>query len=254
MSQTPQLLAPWIIDIGKQIIAEILSRLDWIGIPASSEEDDRNQKTSPFRLLDYACGEGVISRGIFKHVDEAWGIDLSAGMVKMFNQRAATFEIPEGKKMFAVQGDLLAPSSAEDGSSISHSTSFAGKEWFDFDMAIMSMALHHVHSPEDAVKKLVERVKEGRSVLFIDWISGTTVRPEPCEHGKAVHELPGAHTTTREGFTKDEMEKILMDAGCEDIGFAEAKELTYLDFGEQRIWRRLFLAKGKKAKQGIVKG
>ncbi|KAL8858197.1 MAG: hypothetical protein Q9178_005209 [Gyalolechia marmorata] len=246
---------PWIIDLGKQIIAEILSRLDWIGIPTSSDEDgstDReNQKTSPFRLLDYACGEGVNSRGIFKHVDEAWGIDLSAGMVKMFNQRAAAFDIPEGKKMFAVQGDLLASSSADDGSSTSHGTSFAGKEWFDFDMAIMSMALHHVHSPGDAVKKLVERVKEGRSVLFIDWVSGTMVRPE---HGKAVHELPGAHTTTREGFTKDEMEKILIDAGCEDIGFAEAKELSHLDFGEQRLWGRFFLAKGKKAKQGVTKG
>ena len=56
---------PWILDLGKQIIAEILSRLDWMGIPTSSDEDgstDRDQKTSPFRLLDYACGEGVISR------------------------------------------------------------------------------------------------------------------------------------------------------------------------------------------------
>ncbi|KAI4252852.1 MAG: hypothetical protein L6R42_007810 [Xanthoria sp. 1 TBL-2021] len=242
--------APWILDLGKQINSEILGRLSWIGIPTSPEDGstDCNKKSYSFRLLDYACGEGVISRGIFDYVDEAWGIDLSARMVNSFNQRAAAFDVPNRKKMFAVQGDLLAPAASNDG------TSFAGKEWFDFDLAIMTMALHHVPSPEDAVKMLVSRVKVGRPVLLVDWVAGTTVREEgvvACSgHGEHAHDvMPGTHTVTREGFMKDEVVKMLEVAGCVDVGFVEFGELSHLDFGEKRMWRRLFLAKGVKGGQ-----
>lgn len=169
-------------------------------------------------------------------------------MVNSFNQRAAAFDVPKRKKMFAVQGDLLAPSASND------STSFAGKDWFDFDLAIMSMALHHVSSPEDAVKMLVSRVKVGRPVLLVDWIAGTTVGEEgaaACSgHGKHAHDvMPGTHTVTREGFTKDEMVKMLEEAGCVGVGFMEFEELSHLDFEEKRMWRRLFLAKGVKGDQ-----
>lgn len=56
--------APWILDLSKQINSEILGRLSWIGIPTSPEggSTDCNKKGYSFRLLDYACGEGVISR------------------------------------------------------------------------------------------------------------------------------------------------------------------------------------------------
>ena len=280
--------APWILDLGKQINGEILGRLPWIGIPTSPEDGstDCDKKTYSFRVLDYACGEGVISRvhfsnpiqyisyhvglrvktqGLFNYVDEAWGIDLSSRMVNTFNHHAAALEVPKRKKMFAVQGDLLTPKD---------DTSFAGKEWFDFDLAMMSMALHHVSSPEDAVKMLVSRVKPGRSVLLVDFVAGSTVgggeaAAVACNHGHGqehghghgekghghAHEhghdnhaqdMPGAHTTTRDGFTKAEMEKMLTEAGCVDVGFVEAKDLTHLDFGEKRMWRRLFLAKGVK--------
>ncbi|KAL8732282.1 MAG: hypothetical protein Q9166_002854 [cf. Caloplaca sp. 2 TL-2023] len=234
----------WIIDLANQINAECLARLNWIGIPTSPEDSstDCNKKTYVFRLLDYACGEGTLSRGIFDYTDEAWGIDLSAGMVKSYNEQAAAFDIPARKKMFAVQGDLLATSANDNAKN-----AFAGKEWFDFDVAIMSMALHHVDSPEDAIKALVKRVKVGRYVVFIDWIADTTVYPEGHKHG----DMPGKHTTTTEGFGQDEMEKMLVDAGCEDVGFAKFPELSRLDFGEQTIWRRLFLAKGKKSKTGV---
>ncbi|KAI4086492.1 MAG: hypothetical protein LQ339_009036 [Xanthoria mediterranea] len=243
-------VAPWILDLSKQINSEILGRLSWIGIPTSPEDGstDCNKKTYSFRLLDYACGEGVISRGIFDYIDEAWGIDLSSRMVNSFNQRAAALDIPNRKRMFAVQGDLLASSSPNSGNS------FAGKEWFEFDLAIMTMALHHVGSPADAVKILVSRVKVGRPVLLVDWIAGTAVGEEGTAayngHGKHAHEMmPGTHTVTRDGFTKNEMVRMLEEAGCVDVGFMEAEELSHLDLGETRMWRRLFFAKGVKGVQ-----
>ncbi|KAL8789324.1 MAG: hypothetical protein Q9213_001247 [Squamulea squamosa] len=238
----------WVINLGKQINTEILSHLKWIGITTAPEDgsSDCNKKTSSFRLLDYACGEGQISRGFLNYVDEAWGVDLSARMVKSYNQHATTFNMPDKKRMFAVQGDMLA-------SGENNIDRFTGKEWFDFDVAIMSMALHHVTSPDHAVKMLVERVKVGCSVLIVDWISGTTERPAKYEHDAGAGDILGAQITTREGFTKDEMEKMLLDAGCVDVGFMQAQESSYLDLGEQRLRRKLFLAKGKRGKSGFTK-
>lgn len=184
-------------------------------------------------------------------------------MVNTFNLRAAAFDMPIRKRMFAVQGDLLNPDSKKAGGFLK------GKEWFGFDAAIMSMALHHVEEPGDAVRVLVERVKVGRPVMLVDWVKGTMVREwegkgeeehgnghvyavdgkiELDENGHAEHEhaMPGAHTTTRDGFTKDEMVKMLEEAGCVDVGFVEMEEMSFLEFGEKRRWKRLFLAKGVK--------
>ncbi|KAL9611773.1 MAG: hypothetical protein Q9204_008997 [Flavoplaca sp. TL-2023a] len=271
--------APWIVALSNQIINEILARLDWIGIPTSPEDGstDCEKKTYSYRLLDYACGEGVISRGIFNYIDEAWGIDLSSRMVNSFNLRAAAFDMPKRKRMFAVQGDLLNPDSKKAGGFLK------GKEWFGFDAAVMSMALHHVEEPGAAVRVLVERLKVGGPVVLVDWVKGTTVKEwkgegEGCavhgkyeldrhghaehghtepghaehghnehEHNKHEHAMPGAHTTTRDGFTKDEMVKMLEEAGCVDVGFVEMEDMSLLEFGEKRMWKRLFLAKGVKA-------
>ncbi|KAL8852845.1 MAG: hypothetical protein Q9198_011002 [Flavoplaca austrocitrina] len=306
--------APWIVALSNSIINEILARLDWIGIPTSPEDGsaDCEKKTYSYRLLDYACGEGVISRvhfpsfpfsspirehsggltdsmryqGIFNYIDEAWGIDLSSRMVNTFNLRAAAFDMPKRKRMFAVQGDLLNPDSKKAGGFLK------GKEWFGFDAAVMSMALHHVEEPGAAVRILVERLKVGRPVVLVDWVKGTTMKEwkgegegcavhgkyeldhrghaehgqpeyghdghghdqhEHAQHGHANHEhkqhehpMPGAHTTTRDGFTKDEMVKMLEEAGCVDVGFVEMEEMSLLEFGEKRMWKRLFLAKGVK--------
>ncbi|KAL8801163.1 MAG: hypothetical protein Q9182_004668 [Xanthomendoza sp. 2 TL-2023] len=199
----------------------------------------------------YQCRRAYSYQNLFNYVDEAWGIDLSAGMVKSYNEHAAALEMPKRKKMVAVQGDLLSPSVDNHGG-----TSFADKEWFDFDVAIMSMALHHVASPEDAVGALVGRVKEGRSVVFIDFVSGSMARRGEGPHGmgKGGHchgtqDLPGAHTRTREGFSEEDMKKMLVDAGCEDVGFKEFGDLTRMEFGDQVVVGRLFLAKGKKVRK-----
>lgn len=52
--------------------------------------------------------------------------------------------------MFAVQGDILTPAS-----------DIMGTEWFGFDVAIISMALHDVVDPIALLNELRERVKSG---------------------------------------------------------------------------------------------
>lgn len=245
---------PWMNDLVSQIQTEIVARLDWIGIP--------HQASDSIRLLDYACGSGDLSRTLFPYVNEAKGIDISSAMVKAYNDQARAADIPE-QKMCAVQGDILAPTEESEAES-----RLAGSEWQGFDIAVMSMALHHVAPPEDAIVKLIERLKEGGVLAIVDWDLASIVSHEahpkfgPGDHGSHSHHhahhggrmaghmhnvAPGSeHTITRAGFGKEEMEKMFADAGCEDVGFVEFNDGTRLGDGEQAVMQRLFVAKGKK--------
>ncbi|KAL8944128.1 MAG: hypothetical protein Q9216_000633 [Gyalolechia sp. 2 TL-2023] len=242
---------PWMNDLVSQIQTEVIARVDWIGIQEHPSEDTR--------LLDYACGAGELSRTLFPYVSEAKGIDVSGAMVKAYNDQARAAGVPE-QKMCAVVGDMLAVTEGGgDGNRVTDA------EWSGFDFAVMSMALHHVAPPEDAVMKLVERLKEGGVLVIVDWDLSSIVfhdaHPKfgPGDHGghsyghgqphagQTHNVVPGSEQTiTRAGFGKEEMEKMFTDAGCEDVGFEEFKEMTRLGDGEQAVMQRLFIAKGKK--------
>ncbi|KAL8831736.1 MAG: hypothetical protein Q9170_005166 [Blastenia crenularia] len=244
-------------DLISQIQTEITARRDWIGIPSASQQASHN-----VRLLDYACGAGEISRTLLQFVDEVKGVDVAGVMVKAFNDQASAAGIPAGK-IHAVQGDILAPAKNEQAG-----IAFGDKEWFEFDFVVLSMALHHVPQPDDAVKKLVDRLKEGGTLVIVDWELHSVVfhksgDPKPSSgdskhhhgHGHGQGEssghthnvVPGSEETiTRSGFGKEEVEKMFADAGCGDLGFEEFQEKTRLGDGEKAVMQKLFIAKGKK--------
>lgn len=186
-------------------------------------------------------------------------MDVSTAMVKAYNDQARAAGVPE-QKMCAVQGNVLA-TTEESGAE----SRFSDAEWQDFDIVIMSMALHHVAPPEEAIMKLVERLKEGGVLVIIDWDLKSIVFHDqhpifgPGDHnghshdhghhhaGHAHNVVPGSeHTITRAGFGREEIEKMFIDAGCEDVDFVEFKDGTRLGDGEQAVMQRLFIAKGKK--------
>ncbi|KAL8868008.1 MAG: hypothetical protein Q9174_005277 [Haloplaca sp. 1 TL-2023] len=242
---------PWMKDLVSQIQSEVLSRLDWLGIPTPPPTTTSSQ----LRLLDYACGSGELSHTFLPYLSSARGIDISASMVAAYNALAHTSSVPPSK-MYAVQGDLLStPADAQ----------FSSEEWHGFNIATMSMALHHVSSPEDCIQKLVARLKEGGVAIFIDWKIDDSTAPQTHHthhhahdhqthqgHGRhfpSAHNIvPGSeHTITRAGFTEKEMRDMLLTAGCDEssIGFMEFSEKTRLGDGENASMMTLFLAKGR---------
>jgi predicted TPR repeat methyltransferase len=40
-------------------------------------------------VLDFACGTGIVSRGLVPHCKKLVGVDISQGMVDEFNKNAA---------------------------------------------------------------------------------------------------------------------------------------------------------------------
>lgn len=177
-------------------------------------------------------------------------------MVREYNDHALAAGIPE-EKMHAVQGNILAPSLPP---SESQEIPFAEKEWFDFDIILLSMALHHVPSPSDAITKLTARLAQGGVLIIIDWLLSSIVYHDsgeprfglPSHHGggnnnHAHNVVPGSeHTITRAGFEKEEMEGFFRDAGCVDVGFLGFEEMTRLGDGEGAVEQKLFVARTRK--------
>ncbi|KAL8979531.1 MAG: hypothetical protein Q9177_006117 [Variospora cf. flavescens] len=273
-----------------QIQSELLSLLPWLGIPAPLKAEEtattRNgqEKQQQVRLLDYACGAGEVSKStrgetLLPSVDAALGIDISPGMVKAYNERAAEAGI-KGEEMRAVRGDFSSSSSfpvATTNNNGDEETTFSGEEWWGFDVAVMSMALHHVASPSDAVKALVDRLRKGGKVVVVDWWLDSIVFHDDGKkgaghhahqhhhHGHGHHQhhcggeaekvaghahnvVPGSeHTITRAGFGKGEMETMFKEAGCEGVEFRVFREETRLGDGGDAVMQRMFIIRGTKA-------
>ncbi|SPO05101.1 uncharacterized protein DNG_07786 [Cephalotrichum gorgonifer] len=162
------------------------------------------QRSSPIRMLDYACGNGLASWAMIPYVDVIRGIDIAPGMVTQYNQRVLESEIPEGV-MFAHEGDLLAPTD-----------SIATDELHGFDLAITSMALHHFSDPEAAISALVARLKPGGTVAVVDWASGGDKMPWGKGEGAAKHDAKHTcHEKSGEFLSWESLLPMLGRAGCD---------------------------------------
>lgn len=185
------------------------------------------------------------------YVTEIRGIDVSDGMVDKYNTGAREAGMSE-VQMHAVQGDLLAPSGGP----------LESQDFYGFDLAVMSMALHHVDDPKAMIAKLVERLKPGGTVVVIDWIPsgeasshghGSHSRMHSSGHGTDSGEVsggshkqhPGAHTVSFDGFTKEQMASMFAEAGCSNSDYvlaASPSEVPPDPSGQ----KRMFFAKGTK--------
>lgn len=133
--------------------------------------------------------------------------------------------------MLAIQGDLNDPQD-----------SLTQPEWFDFDAAIISMALHHVQDPASLLKRLRQRVKHSGSLVVIDWLQ------------QSGHDTPANTGMTRlsegpkiwPGFSINDIKSHFNAAGCTDVDvvvFSEPIEAPK----EMEGYSRMFIAKAKVA-------
>ena len=173
-------------------------------------------------------------------------MDVSEGMVEKYNITAREQGISESK-MHAVQGDLMAPEV---------DPSLAGEDLFNFDLVVICMALHHLENPQEAVKRLVNRLKVGGVLVIIDWATGSEKYRRQQEtkkgnnDGGAHHDhrsgrYPAAHTVAHDSFAREQIEGALKDAGCSETDFVLASKPSVVPMatGGQM---QLFFARGKK--------
>lgn len=164
------------------------------------------------------------------------GLDIATAQVTRFNNEATKIlgEHDGKDRMLAVQGDLLAPT-----------PSLTGADWSDFDVAIISMALHHIIDPIALLDKLKQRVRKGGVIVVVDWLVDDDKekgevgekydesKMKKLEHGPKIWN----------GFSEKGIENDMKAAGCEMIEIkifpveTEAPEFM-------RGYDRMFIAKG----------
>lgn len=182
-------------------------------------------------------------QALFPYVSEVRGIDISDSMVEQYNKFARSLGVPESE-IFAIQGDLVAPLTEASHPSLSSS------DFFQFDLIVVSMALHHIDDPKVLLERLVERLNKGGVVIIIDWTldqkSRQAQRPSGEDHSiQKITPHSAAHTVSYEGFSSEQMDTMLRCAGCREVDYLVLDQPTKVpaEIGGQK---QLFFARGQK--------
>lgn len=157
-------------------------------------------------------------------------MDISENMAKQYNLEAKNAGYSESQ-MHAVAGDLVKGAAA------------VPPELANFDLIVMSMALHHVDDPKLIIQKLSERLNQGGVLLIID---GVGPSESGCSPTKPPEDNPVKHTVSRIGFEKNELDDFFRAAGLNDFGwkwFSSSSHLPEEMGGEMQ----LFLARASRA-------
>lgn len=160
---------------------------------------------------------------------KAIGIDVSEGMVSEYNQKAQEAGIPP-EKMSATTGNILGDAFAED-----------FKEQ-NFDVVFVGLALHHLSDPLLAMKRLVERLRDG-GILWI-----TEAVEQPPDHHEHNHMSPETKVATHtHGYQIDQVKDMFAQAGAgADVRVEVLDKPVEINTPKLSFKRTVFFARGKK--------
>jgi SAM-dependent methyltransferase len=191
--------------MAKKIGEALSSSVQWMGIRSKSEG------SPPVKLLDYACGYGMVSSALLGQFDIIRGVDISETSVASYNEMARQSGIPV-EQMVAVQGSIPPPSA---------NTLLTTEEFFDFDLIAISMALHHIDDRIGVLSGLYERLRSGGVLIVVDLAPEThshhhAQKDQAHDHGDGhSHQHTQArHTISKHGgFGFEDMKGLLSEAG-----------------------------------------
>lgn len=150
------------------------------------------------------------------------GIDISSNMVQAYNAEASKAGFACAQ-MHALEGDILGPEPLPNA---------------EFDLVVMSLALHHIQDPAELILRLSKVLRSGGVLVILDWVDRT-------ESGCGAHSAKFKHIVTRHGFTESEMQAMYAAAGLEGWKWRLFDELCELP-ADMSGPQQAFMARGKK--------
>ena len=138
------------------------------------------------RYVDLGVGDGQLTLMLAQTAQKVTAVDISTKMLAQIERRAEDLGLDNITTLEADIEDM----SLADGS---------------HDIAVMSQALHHVHSPSRALKEALRVLARGGRLLVIDLLAHN----EDWVREKLNHQ----HL----GFTEEELTELLTQAGFKDI-------------------------------------
>ncbi|KAF7356547.1 Methyltransf-11 domain-containing protein [Mycena venus] len=175
------------------------------------------RKAYPFNedtttVMDFACGTGLIARGLAPYCKSIVGVDINPAMVAHFAEKIHNQGIPP-EEMRVVCADLKGEEPELDGQK--------------FDVIVCSAAYHHFESINDITRTLCFFLKPGGCLLVADFMKSAEPVPE--------------HVPNNGGFTEEDIRGAFEGAGLEGVSI---DQFTKAKFHGQIV--KLFLAKGTK--------
>ncbi|KAL6711381.1 hypothetical protein ACN47E_005912 [Coniothyrium glycines] len=180
---------PWFAKVNNQVADALRSDLSWVGIPFANSPDAPDE----VRLLDYACGTGLMTRVFGPYVTRTLGIDVSPNMVSTYNTRASSAGI-DPSTVHAIHSDLFDKGN-------SSPVELSGAEWHDFDLATVGFGFHHFEDVVHAARQLKERLRPGGVLLINDFLEGGDVLAD--ERGQPIEGTEGNHAVHTHGHQHD---------------------------------------------------
>lgn len=130
------------------------------------------------------------------------GLDVSENMVAVYNQRVQEAGI-SSEKMSAKVGDLLAEKVSED---------LQGPDYYNLDIIVVSMAMHHFSDPQSAMKQFANRLQKGGTLWIVEMLEESHAEEE---HKRVSPET--WRTVHKHGFGVEEMKSLFKGAGFGEI-------------------------------------
>jgi SAM-dependent methyltransferase len=159
-------------------------------------------------VLEIGCGTGLLSLLIAPYVHSLTAVDPSTGMIKALEAKLAVN--PSISNIKPVCGLLQDPNDSRIQNPLVSSESPKR-----FDLIISHLVLHHIPSLSDVLKTMFGCLKPGGQVALTDF---ENFGPE-AEKFHPKHKMEGVE---RHGIARQEMERLLKEAGFEDVGVEEA--------------------------------
>lgn len=206
----------WVLNMAKKVADALSENVEWMGVRSRAEG------SPPVKLLDYACGFGMVSSTLLGHFDIVRGIDISDTSVAGYNEIARKSGIP-AEQMLAVQGTI--PSTEMD-------TVLAKEDFSDFDLIAISMALHHIDDRVGVLSGLCERLRSGGVLVVVDLTpeahshdhshsneqghshNHSHAQSHGHDHDHGHDHSAASHTISKHGgFGPEDMKALMVEAG-----------------------------------------
>ncbi|KAJ5367790.1 hypothetical protein N7541_001731 [Penicillium brevicompactum] len=218
-------------DASRMLASQTLQHRSWISDRWTDTESGSGKE---IKMLEYACGPGVVSMSLAPFVTQIVGIDVSDNMVAEFNRNAASLGLAD--KVVGYKADLL----SEDAP-----VQDVESACTNLDMVTVSMALHHFEHPDFALQRLAGRLNQGGVCYIIDLVAHSDAHG----HGHEEHEhnfAEAAHTIKTHGFSQVDMQRLFEDAGLTGFEYKVLPEPLTFNTDERSFSKTVFIARAQR--------
>lgn len=208
--------------------------------------DRRLINTESLHVLDLGCGTGLLSFMLLPYVDTLVGVDASTGMTDALNAKIAqrkSFGDSNATKLAAVCTLLEDPADPKLQAVIAElRKSEVEGQLLRFDLVVSHLMLHHIPSLKDILATMLRCLDEGGMVALTDF-------EDFGEDAILFHPESKRDGVERHGIKKEEMEKLMIDAGFVDVRIErpfELKKQVELEHGKAEMAFPFLLCLGRK--------